>query len=78
MQSNTLVTTSPKIFPQSLKDNTYLKTCSPLVRILQWTVAFSQRDNKFSFSALTQSTAENADRCGECESALTEQQLKAE
>ena len=49
-----------------------------LVQILQWTVAFSQRDNKFSFSALTQSTAENADRCGECESALTEQQLKAE
>ena len=38
----------------------------------QWTVAFPQRDMNFSISALTQSTAENADRLSECKSALTE------
>ena len=30
-----------------------------------WTVAFPQRDRKFSISALMQSTAE--DQCGKCE-----------
>ena len=40
------------------------------MRILQWTVAFLQRDRKFSISALMQSTAVNAVRCGECESAF--------
>ena len=37
---------------------------------LQQTVAFPQRDRNFSISALTQSTVENTDCCGKCESAL--------
>ena len=41
-----------------------------LVRILQWTVVFLQRDRNFSISALMQSTAENADCCSKCELAL--------
>ena len=41
-----------------------------VVRIPQWTVAFLQRDRKFSISELTQSTAENADCCSKCESAF--------
>ena len=41
------------------------------MQILQWTVAFLQRDRNFSISALTQSTAENADCCGKCESEYT-------
>ena len=41
------------------------------MRIPQLTVAFPQRDRKFSISVLTQSTAENADYCGKRESALT-------
>ena len=34
---------------------------------LRQTVALLRRDRNFSISALTQSTAESADRCGECE-----------
>ena len=45
---------------------------------LQQTVAFLQRDRDFSFSALTQSTAENADCCGKCESALRYPRKKSE
>ena len=41
-----------------------------LVRIPHWTVAFPHRDRNFSISALIQSTAENADCCGKCESTL--------
>ena len=37
---------------------------------LRQTVALLRRDRKIPISALTQSTAESADRCGECESAL--------
>ena len=37
---------------------------------LRQTFAFLQRDWNFSISALTQSTTENADCCGKCESAL--------
>ena len=37
---------------------------------LQQTVALLCRDRKIPISALTQSTAESADRCGECEWAL--------
>ena len=37
---------------------------------LRETVVFPQRDRHFSISALTQSTAENADCCGKCESAF--------
>ena len=40
------------------------------MRIPQWSVAFLQRDRKFSISALTQSTAESVDNCGKCEWAL--------
>ena len=38
---------------------------------LQQTVALLRRDRKIPISALTQSTAESADRCGECEWAFT-------
>ena len=38
-----------------------------LVRIPQWTVALRRRDRKIPISVLTQSTAESANRCGECE-----------
>ena len=38
---------------------------------LRQTVALLRRDRKIPISALTQSTAESADRCGECESALS-------
>ena len=41
------------------------------MQIPQWTVAFLQRDWKFSISALTQSTAESTDPCGKCESAFS-------
>ena len=44
--------------------------CVFRVRLRQ-TVALLRRDRKIPISALTQSTAESADRCGECESALT-------
>ena len=37
---------------------------------LRQTVAFPQGDRKFPISALTQPTAENADRCIWCESAI--------
>ena len=37
---------------------------------LRQTVVLLRRDRKIPISALTQSTAESADRCGECESAL--------
>ena len=40
--------------------------CVFRVRLRQ-TVALLRRDRKFPISALTQSTAESADRCGECE-----------
>ena len=43
---------------------------------LRQTVALLRRDRKIPISALTQSTAESADRCGECESALNEGILK--
>ena len=39
---------------------------------LRQTVALLRRDRKIPISALTQSTAESADRCGECESAFKE------
>ena len=42
------------------------------MRIPQWTVASLPRDRKFSISAFTQSTVENADCCGMCESAFTQ------
>ena len=45
--------------------------CVFRVRLWQ-TVAFPQGDRKFPISALTQPTAENADRCVYCESALKE------
>ena len=41
-----------------------------LVRIPHWTAAPPQKDRNFSISAFMQSIAENADCCGECESAL--------
>ena len=41
-----------------------------LVKILQWTVAFPQRDRKLSISALMLSIAESADHCCKCEWAL--------
>ena len=41
------------------------------MQIPQWTVAFPQRDWKFSISALIQSTAESTDPCGKCESAFS-------
>ena len=37
---------------------------------LRQTVALLRRDRKIPISALTQSTVESADRCGECESAF--------
>ena len=40
--------------------------CVFRVRLRQ-KVALLRRDRKFPISALTQSTAESADRCGECE-----------
>ena len=40
--------------------------CIFLVR-LQQTVALLRRDRKLPISALTQSTAESADRCGKCD-----------
>ena len=40
--------------------------CVFRVRLRQ-TVALLRRDRKIPISALTQSTAESADRCGECE-----------
>ena len=43
--------------------------CIFRVRLRQ-TVVLLHRDRKIPISALTQSTAESADRCGECESAL--------
>ena len=43
--------------------------CVFRVRLRQ-KVALLRRDRKFPISALTQSTAESADRCGECEWAL--------
>ena len=39
---------------------------------LRQTVALLRRDRKIPISALTQSTAESADRCSECEWALRE------
>ena len=41
-----------------------------LLHFLRQTVVFLQGDRKFPISALTQPTAENADRCILCESAL--------
>ena len=47
-----------------------LKGSFTLVQIPQKTIALTQRDRKFSISVLMQSSVENADRCGKCESAL--------
>ena len=41
-----------------------------LVRILKWTLAFPQGDGRFPISALMLSTAESADRCIQCQSAI--------
>ena len=41
-----------------------------LVQIPQWTVTFLQRDRKIPISGLTQSTAESADHCVQCEFSL--------
>ena len=56
--------------PKEVSECSLHKGLFTLVRILQWTVVFLKRDRKFSISALRQSTAENADCCSECESAL--------
>ena len=48
-----------------------------LARIQQWTVAFPQRERKFSISVLTQSTVESADCCDECEEALKDAKYTA-
>ena len=47
--------------------STISKGSFTLVQIPQWTVAFLQRDVKFSISTLMQSTVESADLRGKCE-----------
>ena len=49
---------------------THSQYCIFCVHLWQ-TVAFPQEDRKFSISALTQPTEENADRCIYCESAFS-------
>ena len=45
----------------------FLKAHSHIVQILQWTVAFLQRDRKIPVSELMQSTVESTDSCAWCE-----------